>query len=236
MESNSIFTQSQSLVEQYLQIADVDWNQLWEATRETLYMTIFTTLSIFILGLILGLLLFETNGTNNTVIDILYYITAGIVNIFRSIPFIILIVLLLPYTRFLLGTMTGPSAALPALIFSTAPFYARLVETGFREVDKGVIEAAEAMGANKLQIIFKVLIPESLPSIVAGLTTTTIAIVGFTAMAGVIGAGGLGNLAYLRGFQRNQPTVVLVATIVILLIVFIIQAIGDILVKKIDKR
>ena len=107
---------------------------------------------------------------------------------------------------------------------------------GFLRIDSGVIEASESMGASKSEIIFKVLIPESLPSIVAGITTTAISLVGYTAMAGVIGAGGLGNLAYLEGFQRSQPTVTLVATVLILIIVFIIQLSGDLLVKKVDKR
>ena len=122
------------------------------------------------------------------------------------------------------------------LILSAAPFYARLVETGFRDVDKGVIEAAEAMGANKWEIITKVLIPESLPSLVAGITVTAISLIGFSAIAGIIGAGGLGNMAYLDGFQRSRNTVILVATITILLIVFTFQAIGDFIVKRIDKR
>jgi len=133
---------------------------------------------------------------------------------------IILIVLLLPFTKTLVGSISGPQAAMPALILSAAPFYARLVEIGLREVDKGVIEAARAMGAKKITIVTKVLIPESLPAIVSGLTVTAIALVGSTAMAGVIGAGGLGNLAYLDGFQRNNNTLTFVATVLILVIVF----------------
>lgn len=143
---------------------------------------------------------------------------------------------MIPVTKELVGTIIGPVAALPALIISSAPFYGRLVETGFREIDRGVIEAAEAMGANKWQIIYKILIPESLPSIVAGITTTTISLVGFTAMAGVIGAGGLGNLAYLEGFQRNQPSITLMATLIVLIMVFVIQGIGDLVVNRVDKR
>lgn len=127
-------------------------------------------------------------------------------------------------------------AALPALIIGAAPFYARLVEIGLREVDKGVIEAARAMGAKMSTIIFKVLLPESMLTIVSGITVTSIAIVGYTAMAGAIGAGGLGNLAYLDGFQRNRTDVTFVATIIILIIVFIIQMIGDLITRKIDKR
>ncbi|WP_225744473.1 methionine ABC transporter permease [Marinilactibacillus sp. Marseille-P9653] len=229
----------QSLLEvfqSYTNWEDVDLTKLWENTQDTLYMTFASLVAVFIIGLVLGLLLYETSRRDDGFAKIVYYITTFLVNVFRSIPFIILIVLLIPFTRVLLGTITGPTAGLPALIFSAAPFYARLVETGFREVDKGVVEAAEAMGASKLGIIGKVLIPESLPSLVSGITVTAISLVGFSAIAGIIGAGGLGNMAYLDGFQRGRNTVVLVATITIVLIVFILQAIGDIAVKRIDKR
>ncbi|MGB6179545.1 methionine ABC transporter permease [Carnobacterium sp.] len=207
-----------------------------EATLQTLGMTAGSVIIVFLLGLLLGLLLYETNGKETAGAKALYRIVAIFVNVFRSIPFIILIVLIMPFTKALVGSIIGPIAALPALIISSAPFYGRLVEIGFREIDKGVIEAAEAMGASKWEIIYKVLIPESLPAIVSGLTVTTISLVGYTAMAGVIGAGGLGNLAYLDGFQRNQPSVTLVATAIILIIVFTIQFIGDTAVKRIDKR
>lgn len=226
----------QGIIEQYTEFSDVNWERMWEATGETLFMTFASVIAVFFLGILIGLLLFETRNQENTFSKILNRLVAIFVNIFRSIPFIILIVLLIPVTKEIVGKITGPVAGLPALILASAPFYGRLVETGFREIDYGVIEAAESMGASKLEIIFKVLIPESLPSIVAGITTTTISLVGYTAMAGVIGAGGLGNLAYLEGFQRNQPTVTLVATVLILILVFIIQWIGDRLVKDIDKR
>lgn len=225
-----------SVLSQYLDFSEVNWEKMQEATIETISMTIGSVVIIFFAGLLLGLLLYETNGKNTLAAKILYRVVAIFVNVFRSIPFIILIVLLIPITKTLVGRITGPSAALPALIIASAPFFARLVEIGFREIDKGVVEAAEAMGASKWQIIYKVLIPESLPAIVSGITVTTISLVGYTAMAGVIGAGGLGNLAYLDGFQRNQTTVTLVATLIILIIVFIIQAVGDLIVKKVDKR
>ncbi|MBG9715979.1 methionine ABC transporter permease [Bacillus cereus] len=217
-------------------LANVDWNQMLEATGETLYMTAIAALATFVLGLILGLLLFMTakgnlweNKSINTVIG-------AFVNIFRSIPFIILIILLIPFTKILLGTILGASAALPALIIGAAPFYARMVEIALREIDKGVIEASKAMGAKTSTIILKVLIPESLPALVSGITVTTIALVGYTAMAGVVGAGGLGTLAYLEGFQRGNNDVTIVATICVLLVVFLIQWIGDSLTTRIDKR
>ena len=220
----------------FFDFSQIDISKLQEKTIETLYMTGISIIVVAILGLILGLLLFGTSGRKGILSRLLYWLVAIFVNIFRSIPFIILIVLLIPFTKIILGSMSGVKGSLPALIISAAPFYARMVEIAFREVDKGVIEAAKAMGANRFQIIWKVLLPESLPALVSGLTVTTISLVGYTAMAAAIGAGGLGSLAYQDGFQRGQNTVTLVATICILIIVFAIQWIGDTVAKKIDKR
>ena len=214
----------------------VNWVKVQDKTIETLIMTFESLIAVFIVGLFLGLLLYLTSNSKSAFGRGFYAVVTAIVNIFRAIPFIILIVLLIPFTKALIGTIIGVQAAIPALIISAAPFYARLVEIGLREVDKGVIEAARAMGAKKSTIITKVLIPESLPAIISGLTVTAIALVGSTAMAGVIGAGGLGNLAYLDGFQRNNSTLTFVATVLILIIVFAIQILGDTIVKKVDKR
>jgi len=215
---------------------NVNWDIMWEATYETVYMTLISVIFTFVIGLLLGLLLFLTSKENIWENKIVYAVTSVIVNIFRSIPFIILIVLLIPFTRALMDTIRGPSAALPALIIGAAPFYARMVEIALREIDKGVIEAARSMGSTVTTIIRKVLIPESLPALISGITVTAIALVGYTAMAGVIGAGGLGNLAFLEGFQRSRDDVVLAATIIILVIVFIIQFFGDFFTRKLDKR
>ncbi|WP_141532203.1 methionine ABC transporter permease [Bacillus cereus] len=217
-------------------LTNVDWNQMLEATGETLYMTAIAALATFVLGLILGLLLFMTAKDNLWENKSINTAIGAFVNIFRSIPFIILIILLIPFTKILLGTILGASAALPALIIGAAPFYARMVEIALREIDKGVIEASKAMGAKTSTIILKVLIPESLPALVSGITVTTIALVGYTAMAGVVGAGGLGTLAYLEGFQRGNNDVTIVATICVLLVVFFIQWIGDSVTTRIDKR
>ncbi|HEY2419894.1 MAG TPA: methionine ABC transporter permease [Neobacillus sp.] len=215
---------------------NVDWLAMWEATKQTLYMTGISVVATFILGILLGLLLFLTTTGNMWQNKPINTAVGAVVNIFRSIPFIILIVLLIPFTTFIFKTMIGENAALPALIIGAAPFYARMVEIGLREIDKGVIEAARSMGATTGTIIWKVLLPESMPALVSGITVTAIALVGYTAMAGVIGAGGLGNLAYLEGFQRSQNDVTLVATIIVLVIVFVIQFIGDWFTKKLDKR
>ncbi|MBM7646421.1 D-methionine transport system permease protein [Scopulibacillus daqui] len=215
---------------------NADWSELWQAVLQTLYMTVISIAATVILGIILGLLLFVTAKGNMFENKIVYKCVSAVVNIFRSIPFIILIILLIPLTTILVGTMLGSTAALPALIVGSAPFYARLVEIGLREIDKGVIEAAQAMGASKWQIIWKVLLPESLPALSSGITVTAIALVGFTAMAGVIGAGGLGTLAYNEGYERGNSDVTILSTICILIIVFILQFIGDFITKKLDKR
>ena len=212
------------------------WDQLWAATQETLYMTALSGVATFVLGIVLGLALFLTARgglfQNRTV----YSVISIVVNVFRSIPFIILIVLLIPFTKTVVGTILGANAALPALIVGAAPFYARLVEIALREVDKGVIEATRSMGARLSTLVFRVLLPESSPALVSGITVTLIALVSYSAMAGVIGAGGLGNLAYLEGFQRNHGDVTLVATVTILIIVFIIQFCGDAMTSLLDKR
>ena len=215
---------------------NVDWGKMSEALYETVYMTAVSTLITFILGLAIGILLFLTSPNQVWANKIVYFLTGSLVNIFRSIPFIVLIILLIPFTKFLVGSIRGANAALPALIIGAAPFYARMVLIALREIDKGVIEAARSMGAKTSTIIFKVLLPESLPALISGLTVTAVALVGYTAMAGIIGAGGLGNLAYLEEFQRNRADVTLMATILILIVVFVIQYIGDLITSKIDKR
>lgn len=215
---------------------NVVWADVWTATVETLSMTFISAIFTFIFGLIIGIILFLTSRSKSKVARIFYNVTAFIVNLFRAIPFIILILLLFPFTNLIMNTISGVKGALPALIIGAAPFYARLVEIGLKEIDKGVIEAVESMGANTWTLIRKVLIPESLPAIISGITVTTIALVGSTAIAGVIGAGGLGNLAYLVGYTRGQNDVIFVATVIILLIVFLVQFVGDIITKKVDKR
>lgn len=211
-------------------------DQLWQATLDTLYMTGIAGVVTFALGLTLGAVLFLTSPGQPLANRIVNQVVSGVVNLGRAIPFIILLVLLIPVTKFIVGSILGTNAALPALILGTAPFYARLVEIAFREVDRGVIEAVRAMGGSLWTIIFRVLIPESAPALVSGLAVTLIALVSYTAMSGVIGAGGLGHLAYLEGFQRNNRQVILLATIVILIIVFSIQLIGDRLTRWLDKR
>lgn len=224
------------ILQEMITMPNVSWPEVWEATYETLYMTVISTLFSFIFGLIIGVILFLTSKSKSKVGRVFYSIVSFFVNLFRAIPFIILILLLIPFTSLILGTISGPTGALPALIIGASPFYGRLVEIALKEIDKGVIEAAWSMGATTWTVIRKVLIPESLPALISGITITAIALVGSTAIAGVIGAGGLGNLAYLTGFTRNQNDVILISTILILVIVFVIQLLGDWATNKIDKR
>ncbi|WP_112181760.1 methionine ABC transporter permease [Paraliobacillus zengyii] len=215
---------------------NVDWMDLLFAMGETFYMTMLALIGTLIFGVILGLLLYLTANDGIWENKLLNFIVSSIVNVFRAIPFVILILLLIPFTDFLIGTIRGPNAALPALIIGSAPFYARLVEIGLREVDKGVVEAAKSMGAKTTTIIYKVLLKESTPALVSGLTVTAIALIGYTAVAGVIGAGGLGDFAYFHGFMRRDFDVVFVCTVLIVIIVFIFQFIGDAITNKMDKR
>ncbi|MGL4383101.1 MAG: methionine ABC transporter permease [Bacilli bacterium] len=210
--------------------------QILKAVSETLYMSIVSTIFVFIFGLILGIVLYITNEGNLASNKFINTIMKIMINTFRSIPFIILIILLLPFTKVLVGTMIGPIAFIPPLVIGASPFYARIVENSFNEIDRNVIDATKAMGATNFQIITKVLLREALPSLLAGITLTMISIVGYTAMAGTIGGGGLGQMAYTYGIVKNQFYVVLIASAAALLIVLTIQFIGDLLVKKIDKR
>ena len=227
---------NKSFAETYFSFDQVDWSAIKQSFYDTLYMTIVSTILVIVLGLLLGLVLYSLGRQKKASSKFSYTVVSIISNIFRSTPFMILMVLLIPFTTMLVGTMLGAKAAIPALVLSAAPFYARLVEIALREVDAGVIEAAEAMGASYWQVVYKVLIPESIPALISGITVTTITMIGYTAMAGTIGAGGLGSLAWQEGFQRGNYTVTMVATVIILVIVFIVQAIRDTLTKQTDKR
>ena len=217
-------------------LTDINWEQIYEALVETIYMTGVSMIFIVVFGLLIGILLYctQTGGLyENKYISKVVDVT---VNVLRAIPFIIMVFLIIPFTKLLCGTMLGATAAIPSLVFTASPFFARLCVIAFNEVDKGTIEASEAMGASKFEIITKVLLPEALPAIVSGISVTAVTLVGYTAMSGAIGAGGLGNVAYLYGFSRRNGTVLYLATAMVVLIVFILQGIGDYLVSKIDKR
>jgi len=206
-----------------------------QAFNETLYMTLVSTFFVGVFGLILGSLLFTTAQGGLKPNKTIYSILSIITSIGRSIPFLILIVLLIPLTRIIIGSILGPSAAIPALVIGGTPFYARLVELALFEKGQDLKETSRAFGLNDYKIMVKVLIPESILALIRGLTVTSIALAGYTAIAGAIGAGGLGNLAYLYGYSRNRPLVTWIATILIVVLILMIQLIGDLFVKKLKK-
>ncbi len=215
--------------------SNIDNEAFIKAFQETIFMSFVSTLFVFIFGLLLGITLFATGKQSINQNKIIYQISSIITNILRSIPFLILIVLLVPFTKLIVGTILGAKAALPALIIGATPYYARLVELTLNEKGKYLIETGQAFGASNYKIITKIIIPESLIGIIRGITVTAIMIVGYTSIAGAIGAGGLGNLAYLYGFTRNQIDVTILATLLIIGIILFIQLISDILIKKIQK-
>ncbi|WP_315969680.1 methionine ABC transporter permease [Numidum massiliense] len=217
-------------------LPNVQWDLMLEATVDTVYMVFISTFFTALLGVPLGILLVATDVNGIRPLPLLQRIVGVFVNLFRSVPFIVLAVWMLPVARVIVGNSLGPTAACVSLIVGAAPFYARLVETSLREVGKGVVEAARAMGASRRQIVRKVLLPEALPGIVSGLTVTCITLIGYTAITGLIGGGGLGDLAYRYGFQSFQTDVMIVATAILVIMVQLIQVLGDRLVKKIDKR
>lgn len=206
------------------------------ALVETLYMVFFSTVFSLILGSPLGILLVITEKGGIWEKKQLNRVLNGIINILRSFPFIILMILLFPLSRLIVGKTIGTTATIVPLSVAAAPFVARIIESSLKEVDKGIIESSLAMGASVPQIVFKVFIPESMPSLILGITTTVINIIGYSAMAGAIGGGGLGDVAIRYGLYRFQTDVMVVAVIVIIAIVQGIQFIGNRLSANINKK
>lgn len=205
---------------------------LLQPTLETLYMVILSTVVALILGFPIGIGLILTGDGGLRENRQIYAILNSFVNVFRSFPFIILMILLFPLSRILVGTTIGTTATIVPLAIGAAPFAGRIIEGALREVDPGVIEASVAMGTPVKDIIFKVMIPETLPSLILGITLTTINVVGYSAMAGAIGGGGLGDLAIRFGFHRFQTDVMLASVIIIILIVQGTQSIGNLLANR----
>jgi D-methionine transport system permease protein len=203
---------------------------------ETLMMVSISGVLGAILGVPLGIALHLTDG-KGILPNIVFNRVAGLlVNAVRSTPFIILLVAVIPFTRFFVGTSIGTAAAIVPLTIASAPFIARLVETALREVDHGLVEAAQAMGATTWQIIYKVLVPEAFAGIVAGLTITFVSLVGYSAMAGAIGGGGLGDLGIRYGYQRFLPEVMVIVVLILIVFVQLVQSLGDILVRRLSHR
>lgn len=205
-----------------------------DAAAQTAVMVVFSTLFSLLLGFPLGILLCTSDPQSGIrPRPALYQILTRIVNALRSFPFIILMIVLFPLSRVVVGTSIGTKATIVPLSIAAAPFVARIIESALKEVDKGVVQAARAMGSTTMQIIFKVLIPEALPSLIDGVTLTVINVIGYSAMAGAVGGGGLGDLAIRYGYQRFRSEIMAIAVIVILVMVELIQMLGTALSRKV---
>ena len=215
---------------------NVDWLEIWQASLDTLAMLGGSMVFTVILGLPLGVLLFLTGPRQMFEQKGFYALLSLVVNVLRSVPFVILLIVMIPLTVLITGTSLGVAGAIPPLVVGATPFFARLVETALREVDRGIIEATQAMGATTRQIVVNALLPEALPGIVAAITVTAITLVSYTAMSGLIGGGGLGDLAVRYGYQRYQTDVMVVTVILLLLLVQVLQTAGDKLVVHFSRK
>src|SRR5690606_3323573 len=217
-------------------LPNVDWAEIGYASLDTLNMLGGSMLFTVVLGLPLGVLLFLTSPRQMFEQKAFYGFLSLLVNILRSVPFVILLIVMIPFTVIITGTSLGVAGAIPPLVVGATPFFARLVETALREVDRGIIEATQSMGATTRQIVISALLPEALPGIIAGITVTAITLVSYAAMSGVIGGGGLGDLAIRYGYQRFQTDVMIVTVVLLLIIVQILQMVGDKLVIHFSRR
>ena len=216
--------------------ANIDPREIGQACLDTLVMLGGSLVLTILLGLPLGILLYLTGEGRLAESRIANGALGIVVNILRSVPFVILLIVMIPLTVLLVGTSLGVAGAIPPLVVGAAPFYARLVEGALREVDRTTIEAVQAMGATTRQIVIRALIPEALPGLISGATVTAVALVSFTAMAGVVGAGGLGDLAIRFGYQRFQTDVMIVTVVLLVLLVQSIQFAGDALARRFSRR
>lgn len=223
-----------ALLERYFPNVVAIQDEFVTATIQTLYMVFWTSLIAGILGIWLGIVLVVTRPNGILENRLLFEFLDKVINVVRSIPFIILLTLLGTFTRFLVGTTIGETAALVPLIAGIIPFFARQIEIALLEVDPGVVEAAEAMGTSPFGIIFRVYLPEGVAGIIRVSALTVINVIGLTAMAGAVGAGGLGNLAITRGYNRFQTDVTIMATLIILVFVFISQFVSNLLIKRVS--
>ena len=211
-------------------------NLFLQGTVDTLIMTCVATILAYVIGIPLGILLVVTSPNGLRPNRIVSTIVGWIVNIGRSVPFIILLVALIPFTRFIVGTSLGVPGAVVPLVMTAAPFAARMVEQSLEETDSGLVEAAQSFGASTWQIVWKVYLKETLPSLVRGAAITFVTLFGYSAMAGTVGAGGLGDIAIRYGYQRFQTDVMIFAVLLCVVLVIVFQAIGDVTARKIDKR
>ncbi|HRL20666.1 methionine ABC transporter permease [Alcaligenes sp. SDU_A2] len=219
-----------------MNFSNLDWALIGEATIDTLLMTGMSLVFTVIIGLPLGVLLFLTSRKQMLDNSWIYQTLSLVVNVLRSVPFLILLIVMIPLTRLLAGTSLGVQGAIPPLVLSAAPFFARLVENVLRELDPGVNEACRAMGANSRQTVLWALLPEATTGIVAATIVTAIALVGYSAMSGVIGGGGLGDLALRFGYQRYQTDVMVVTVAILVVLVQLLQVFGDALVARLSRK
>ncbi|KAF1066877.1 MAG: Methionine import system permease protein MetP [Pseudomonas citronellolis] len=217
-------------------LANVDWNEILQACLDTLSMLGAALGFTVLLGLPLGVLLYLTGQRQLLESPRLYRVLSVVANVLRSMPFIILLIVLIPATELLTGTSLGVRGAIPPLVVGCTPFFARLVESALREVDRGLVEAVQAMGASTAQIVFHTLLPEARTGLIAAITVTAIVLVDYTAMAGVVGGGGLGDLAIRFGYQRFQTDVMVVTVLLLILLVQALQMSGDRLVRHYTRR
>ncbi len=211
-------------------------DMLWQGTLETLYMTVATTVLSYLIGTPLGVLLVITGKNGIRPMPTFNWVVGSIVNLLRSVPFLILMITIQPFTKLVVGSTIGTNAAIVALVVSAAPFVARMVEQSLLEIDAGVIEAAQSMGASNMQIVLKVLLPEAKPSLINGALVSATTILGYSAMAGFVGGRGLGDIAIRYGYNRYEYGIMLVTVVLLVVLVQIIQAIGTRVVRHTDKR
>lgn len=216
--------------------SEINWAEIWKASGQTLTMLAFSILFTVVIGFILGFILFLTSPDQLLEQRWLYSILSFIVNIFRSVPFVILLIVVIPVTKAIVGTSLGVKGSIPPLVIAAAPFFARLVESALREVDRGIIEAAQAMGASNWTIITRVLFRESRIGLIAAITMTAVTLVSYTAMSGTVGGGGLGDLAIRYGHYRYQLEVLIVSVVLLVVLVQLLQMLGDYLIKYFSRK
>jgi len=215
---------------------DVDWSEVNQAIIDTLFMLSVSVFFSALIGIPLGIILYLTDKGRILQNRIFYLVFSFLINLLRSIPFIILLIIMMPFTIMLVGTSLGAKGVIPPLIFGAFPFFTRLVENSLKEVDNGVLDMAKSYGATTWQIIRHILLPEVMPGIIASITVTAITLVSYTAMAGTVGGGGLGDLAIRYGYQRFQTNVMVLTVILLVVLVQLIQFIGDRIVRHMRKK
>lgn len=209
---------------------------LWEGTLDTIYMTLVSTFFSYVFGMIMAVILVITRADGIRPHPVIFRVLDIIVNLTRSFPFLILMIAIIPFTRWLVGTTIGNNATVVPLVVAAAPFVARLIEQSLLEVDRGVIEAAQSMGASTWQLIWKVFIPEATPSLINGSAIAATTILGYSAMSGAVGGGGLGKLAIMYGYNRYQNDIMFATVVLLIIIVQLLQSFGDWATRRSDRR